>query len=115
MESYAIPLSLLAGVAFYTYVAWLAPDRDDPRNAKKVFRNSIGLLGFSLTFALLLILPWSIFEGWSLAQVAAADLPYRKMRSAVYAIYASAAAGGLGLLHALLAKYFSGTHHVAGG
>jgi len=115
MESYAIPLSSLAGAAFYVYIAWIAPDRDDPKAAAKVFRNAIGLLCFSAGFALLLVLPWSIFEGWSLAQVAVADLPFRKMRTAIYAIYASAAAGGLGILHALVAKHFSGSHPTTDG
>ena len=115
MESYAVPLSLLAGVLFYGYLAWLAPDRDDPKDAKKVLRNSVGLLGISVAFAVLLVLPWSLFEGWSFAQVASASLPYRKMRSAIYAIYASLAAGCLGLLHALIASWLARARHVAGG
>jgi hypothetical protein len=115
MDSYAIPLSLTAGAAFYVYVAWIAPDRDDPKNSTKVFRDSIGLLGVSVAFALLLVLPWSIFEGWTLAQVAAADLPYRKMRSTIYVIYATSAAGGIGILHALVARYVVGEHNAPSG
>ena len=115
MESYAIPLSLVGGVVFYAYIAWVAPHRDDPKDSKKVFRNSIGLLGLSLALALLLILPWSIFEGWSITQVATADLPYRKIRTTIYAVYASAAAGSLGVLHAAIAKYFFRTKLAGGG
>jgi hypothetical protein len=112
MESYAIPLSLLGGFAFYLYVAWFAADRDNPRNAKKAFRNSLGLLAFSIAFAFLLVLPWALVEGWSLAQVASADLPYRKMRTAIYAIYGGLSAGAFGLIHAIVARFLARTTQV---
>ena len=109
-----MPLSLLAGGIFYAYVTRVAPDRDRPTNARKIFRNAVGLLGISAALLVLLVLPWWVFEGWSLAQVAGAELPYRSMRTTIYAIYASAAAGGLGVLHAFVAKYVFRTR-AAGG
>ena len=115
MEDYAISLSLLGGVVFYAYAAWIARDRDDPTNAKKVFRNSVGLLALALVLALLLVLPWSIAEGWSFVQVATADLPQRKMRSTIYVIYASVVAGGLGILHAAIARFLFRAPRAGGG
>jgi hypothetical protein len=114
MESYAIPLSLLGGFAFYLYVAWFAADRDNPRNAKKAFRNSLGLLAFSIAFAVLLVLPWALAESWSLTQVASADLPYRKMRTAIYAIYGGLSASVFGLIHAMIASFLARTTRVRG-
>jgi hypothetical protein len=114
MEIYAIPLSIAGGLVFYLYVAWLAPDRDDPRNARKVLRNSVGVLAIALALTVLLILPWAIFEHWSVAQVLAADLPYRKMRSTVWAIYGAATAGVCGLFHAFVVKYILPTRNVDG-
>jgi|SRR5688572_13243024 len=103
----AIAWSVIAGAALYVYCAWLADDRDNPRDARKVFRESIGILLFAVAFAVLLLLPWALFEGWSLKAVVLADLPYRKMRSAVYAVYAAVTAGGIGILHSAVAKLSS--------
>lgn len=114
MENYAISLSLLGGFAFYVYAAWLAPDRDDPGNAKEVFRNSLGLAAISAALAILLVLPWSLYEGWSLAQVATADLPYRKMRTAIYAIYGGLSGSAFGLIHALVARLLARARRVSG-
>ena len=115
MEHYAIPISAFAGVLFYWYVAWLAPDRDTPKDVNKALRGSLGLLGVSLALLVFLVLPWSIFEGWSITQVATADLPHAKMRTAVYAIYAAAVAGALGILHALVAALVSRAKPSVGG
>jgi hypothetical protein len=114
MESYAIPLSLICGLAFYLYVAWFAADRDNPRNAKKVLRNSLGLAAFSIAFAASFVLPWSIYEGWSLAQIASADLPYRKARTAIYAIYGGFSGSTFGFIHALVAGFIARTKHIPG-
>ena len=84
------------------YVAWLAHDRVDPNNVRKVLRESLWLIAFTMAFVVLLLVPWVLVMGWSLRDVVSADLPYSKMRTTVYAVYGGLTAGLLGLLHAAI-------------
>ncbi len=100
----AILWSILGGAAFYAYITWLAEDRDDPRDARKMFRNWLGFLGFTALFVALLLVPWALHHEWSFFDVATGRIPNRKLRFMVYGVHGMLAACALGAVHSLVAK-----------
>jgi len=98
MDEYAIPISCASGVLFYIYCAWLAPDRDNPESSSALLKNALGMFAFAVAFAVFFVLPWWLYYGWSLRQVAMGALP-KRLDTAVYAIYGATCAGLLALAH----------------
>ena len=103
MAEYAIPISCFAGILFYIYNAWLAPDRDNPSSSAALLKNALAMFLIAAAFALLFVLPWTMFYGWSVHDVVTANVP-KRIDTAVYAIYASCCAGLLALVHAGVAN-----------
>jgi len=108
MISTPVILSCLAGAAFYTYHAWVRPDRDAPLDSTALFRSSLIAFAIAVALALALVMPpWALLNRWSLQQILAADVPYRvpyrRMVSTIWCIYACASAGSLWMVHAILA------------
>ena len=101
----AILWSILGGAAFYAYTTWVAEDRDDPRDARKMFRNWLGLLGFAALFVGLLLVPWAVYHDWSILDVVTGRIPDRKLRFMVYVVHGMLAACAFGAVHSLVAKF----------
>jgi len=103
-----IILSCLAGAAFYAYYAWVRSDRDAPLHSTALFRSSVIAFAIALALALVLIVPWALLNGWTLERVLAADfpyrIPYRRMVSTIWCIYALASAGSLWMVHGIFAR-----------
>jgi hypothetical protein len=101
-------LSCLAGAAFYTYYAWVRSDRDAPLDSTALFRSSLIAFAIAVALALFLVMPWALLTGWSLEQILAADIPYRipyrRLVSLIWCVYAFASAGSLWLVHAIFAR-----------
>jgi hypothetical protein len=101
-------LSCLAGVAFYIYFAWVRSDRDAPLDSTALFRSSLIAFAIAVVLVLILVMPWALLNGWSLEQILAADVPYRvpyrRMVSTIWCVYAFATAGSLWMVHAIIAR-----------
>ena len=104
----SVILSCLAGAAFYTYYAWVRSDRDAPLDSTALFRSSLIAFGIAVALALVLVIPWALLNGFSLRQILAADVPYRvpyrRMVSTIWCVYALASAGSLWMVHAIFAR-----------
>jgi hypothetical protein len=101
-------LSCVAGAAFYTYHAWVRSDRDAPLDSTALFRSSLIAFSIGAALALSLVMPWGLLTGWSLEQILTADIPYRipyrRMVSTIWCVYACAGAGSLWMVHAIFAR-----------
>ena len=108
-------LSCLAGAAFYTYYASIRSDRDAPLDSTALFRSSLIAFAIAVALALVLVLPWAFLSGWTLEQILAADVPYRvpyrRLVSLIWCVYAFASAGSLWMVHAIIAR-IRGAHEV---
>jgi hypothetical protein len=110
-----VVLSCLAGAAIDTYYAWVRSDRDAPLNSTALFRSGLVAFAISVALALVVVMPWALLSGWTLEQILAADVPYRvpyrRMVSMIWCVYAFASAGSLWMIHGIVAR-IRGAHDV---
>jgi hypothetical protein len=103
-----IILSCLAGAAFYTYHAWVRSDRDAPLDSTALFRSGLIAIAIAVALVLVLVMPWALLNGWSLEQILGADVPYRvpyrRMVTLIWCVYALGSAGSLWMAHAIFAR-----------
>jgi hypothetical protein len=113
MNRAPVILSCLAGAAIYTYYAWVRSDRDAPLDSTALFRSSLVAFAIALALALVLVMPWALLNGFGLEQILAADVPYRvpyrRMVSTIWCVYAFGSAGLLWIVHAILARFLRRT------
>jgi len=101
MFKLSVVLPLLIGLAFYVYIAWVAPDVE-PRSVR--YMGSLAALMFALAGASVAYACfWGAAHGFSPYQILLGELPPEKFGNFAYAARTMVILAGLCSVHALLA------------
>jgi hypothetical protein len=93
MHAFQIGCWCAGAVFVYLYLRWWSSTPLVVSSSRESWRDTKAILLVAVAWVLLLVLPWSLYLGWTLSQIIAADVPIRRMRTVIYLAYALVSLG----------------------